>query len=329
MLKIGVFGVGHLGKIHVGLLQQLSELFEITGYYDPSDNAAAHASLSGLKRFSSQTELIDAVDCVDIVAPTGSHFQIAAEAIKKSRHVFIEKPVSSTTDEARTLMHLAEEASVQVQIGHVERFNPAFISALPYIDRPMFIETHRLAQYNPRGTDVSVVLDLMIHDIDIVLSVVKSNIKRVAANGVSVVSDNPDIANARIEFDNGCVANLTASRISQNNMRKTRMFQRNAYIAIDLLKKDVEIIHQNETHHTDKYQKLDLGVDGVPKPFYIERPPVLSTNAIEQELRAFARCIQTGTPPDVSIEDGFRSMELAVQIMDKLKTAAPGTFETI
>ena len=329
MLKIGVFGVGHLGRIHVGLLQRMSELYEVVGFYDPSEQAASNEVLAGVKRFTNQQELIDAVDCVDIVSPTGSHFQIASEAIKKSRHVFIEKPVTATTEEAKTLMHLAEEASVQVQIGHVERFNPAFISALPYIDRPMFIETHRLAPYNPRGTDVSVVLDLMIHDIDIVLSVVKSNIKRVAANGVSVVSDNPDIANARIEFDNGCVANLTASRISQQAMRKTRMFQRNAYIAIDLLKKNVEIIHQNETHHTDRFQQFDLGTDGVSKPFYIERPAVPESNAIEQELRSFARAIHTGNAPEVTIEDGFRSMELAVQIMDKLKMAGTGTFDNI
>lgn len=329
MLKIGVFGAGHLGRIHIRLLQQLTEIYELAGFYDPSDEAAANPALSGLKRFTSPQELIDAVDCADIVSPTFSHFQLASEAMKKSRHVFIEKPVTATTEEARILMQLAREASVQVQIGHVERFNPAFISAVPFIDRPMFIETHRLAPYNPRGTDVSVVLDLMIHDIDIVLSVVKSNIKRVAANGVSVVSDNPDIANARIEFDNGCVANLTASRISQHAMRKTRMFQRNAYIAIDLLKKNLEIIHQHETHHTDRFQKFDMGIEGVPRPFYIERPAVPNTNAIEQELRSFAHAIQTGDTPEVTIEDGYRSMELAVQIMNKLKMAGTGTFDNI
>lgn len=319
-----------MGKIHLRILQQLTDLYEVVGFYDPSDAAADFvAGNASVKRFETIGELIDAVDCVDIVAPTFAHFEIASEAIKKSKHVFVEKPVTQTPEEAKILMKLASEAGVQVQVGHVERYNPAFVSALPYIDHPMFIEIHRLAQYNPRGTDVSVVLDLMIHDIDIVLSVVKSNIKRVAANGVAVVSDNPDIANARIEFDNGCVANLTASRISQNNMRKTRIFQRNAYISIDFLKKDAEIIHQNDTNQSDRFQKFDLGIGDSIKPFYIERPAVNETNAIEQELRSFANAIKTGNPPDVSIEDGFRSMKLAVQIMHKLKMTGPGTFDNI
>lgn len=329
-MKIGLFGVGHLGKIHLRLLRQLTDIYEVVGFYDPIDETAKEVAAStGVTRFESYTDLIDAVDCVDIVAPTFAHFELASEAIKRSRHVFVEKPVTQTPEEAKALMDLAAEAGVQVQVGHVERYNPAFTTALSYIDRPMFIEIHRLAQYNPRGTDVSVVLDLMIHDIDIVLSVVKSNIKRVAANGVAVVSDAPDICNARIEFDNGCVANLTASRISQHNMRKTRLFQRNAYISIDFLKKEAEIIHQHESNHSENFQRFDLGFGQEVKPFYVEKPAVSESNAIEEELKSFARAIRTGTTPDVSIEDGFRSMKLAVQIMQKLKAAAGGSFDNI
>ena len=224
MLKIGVLGAGHLGKIHLRLIKEIPQ-YELVGFYDPNPESAAKVSEEyETHAFESVQALIDACDVIDIVTPTLSHYECAAQAIKNSRHIFIEKPVTNTIEEAKSLMHLAEEANVKVQVGHVERFNPAFTAAQPYFNKPMFIEGHRLAQFNPRGTDVSVVLDLMIHDIDIILSVVKSNIKRISASGVAVVSDTPDIANARIEFDNGCVANLTASRISMKNMRKSRFF---------------------------------------------------------------------------------------------------------
>ena len=196
----------------------------------------------GITRFLSLDELIDSVDVVDIVTPTISHFECASMALRKFRHVFIEKPIVTTLEEAKEMIKIAGEANVKVQVGHVERFNPAFLAAEPYFNKPMFIETHRLAQFNPRGTDVPVILDLMIHDIDIILSVVKSNIRKISASGVAVVSDTPDIANARIEFDNGCVANLTASRISIKNMRKSRFFQRDAYISVDFLNKEVEVV---------------------------------------------------------------------------------------
>jgi predicted dehydrogenase len=225
MLKIGVLGAGHLGRIHLKCIKEIQD-FDLVGFYDPDTiNADKIEQEFGIKKWSSLDDLIDAVDVVDIVTPTVSHFECAARSLKKCRHVFIEKPVVTSLDEARELIKIAGEANVKVQVGHVERFNPAFLAAESYFDRPMFIESHRLAQFNPRGTDVPVILDLMIHDIDIVLSVVKSNIKKISASGVAVVSDTPDIANARIEFDNGCVANLTASRISLKNMRKSRFFQ--------------------------------------------------------------------------------------------------------
>src|SRR3990172_3977127 len=242
MIKIGLLGVGHLGKIHLKLLKEIPQ-FQVMGFFDSDKEKSQKVQHEfNVPVFNSADELIAQCDAVDIVTPTITHHAFAIKLLKNSKHVFIEKPIANTLEEAKQIMALADEADVKVQIGHVERFNPAFISVQHYFDNPMFIETHRLAQFNPRGTDVSVVLDLMIHDIDIVLSVVKANVKKINASGVAVVSDSPDICNARIESDNGCVANLTASRISMKNMRKTRMFQRDAYLSIDFLEKSVSII---------------------------------------------------------------------------------------
>ena len=225
MLKIGVLGAGHLGKIHLKCIKQIDR-YDLVGFFDPDKaTAAAVEKEMGLHCFSTVEELIEAVEVVDIVTPTVQHFECASKALKRKRHVFIEKPIVATPEEATKLVRLAEEAGVKVQVGHVERFNPAFVAAEPYIKSPMFVEAHRLAMFNPRGTDVPVVLDLMVHDLDILLSIIHSPVKRVSACGVSVVSPTPDITNARIEFENGAVANLTASRISLKNMRKTRIFQ--------------------------------------------------------------------------------------------------------
>ncbi|MFT5959503.1 MAG: putative dehydrogenase, partial [Polaribacter sp.] len=246
MLKAGVLGAGHLGKIHLRLLQE-SEKYELIGFFDPfTENAQKVAEEFGYKLFDSIEALIDAVEVVDIVTPTLSHFECAKMAIEKGRHIFIEKPITKTVLEAEAIKTLASQFHVQGQVGHVERFNPAFTAVKDNIDTPMFIETHRLAEFNPRGTDVPVVLDLMIHDIDIILSVVDSKVKNVHASGISVISETPDIANARIEFENGCVANLTASRISMKNMRKTRFFQKDAYISVDFLEKKSEIVRMKD-----------------------------------------------------------------------------------
>lgn len=322
MLKIGVFGAGHLGKIHIRLLLELNQEFEFVGFYDPNDKNAEQAMEQfGVKRFEDADSLLDAVDCIDIVTPTVTHFELASKALRKSKHVFIEKPVTETVDEARILMELAREADVKVQVGHVERFNPAFQAALPYFNKPMFIETHRLAQFNPRGTDVPVVLDLMIHDLDAILSVVKSGIKRISASGVAVVSDTPDITNARIEFDNGCVANLTASRISMKNMRKSRFFQKEAYISVDFLTKELEVVRMEDVQgDPDPLDVVfDMG-DGKPvKKIFFEKPELEGINAIKEELRTFGEAIVMDKVPVVPIEDGFRALDVAQKILDKLK----------
>ena len=325
MLKVGVLGAGHLGKIHIRLLLELNDKFEFVGFYDPSDDNAAEAIESyNIKRFETIDELLDAVDCVDIVTPTISHFDCASKALRKSKHVFIEKPVTETVEEAKILSDLAHEAGVKVQVGHVERFNPAFQAAVPFLNNPMFIETHRLAQFNPRGTDVPVVLDLMIHDLDTILSVVKSGVKRISASGVSVVSDTPDIANARIEFDNGCVANLTASRISMKNMRKSRFFQKDAYISVDFLTKELEVVRMEDVEgESDQFDMvLELGKGKPSKKILFDKPDIEDGNAIKEELSTFADAIVNDTTPIVSIEDGRLALEVAQQIVDKLKSSA-------
>lgn len=322
MLKIGVLGAGHLGKIHLKCLQALPEHYEIVGFHDPNEEAARIVAEDfSLRWFEDLESLVEAVEVVDIVTPTLNHYECAALAAKNSRHFFIEKPITETPAQAKELIKLADEAGVKAQVGHVERFNPAYLAARNYIQNPMFIETHRLAEFNPRGTDVPVVLDLMIHDIDIVLSAVASEVKKISASGVAVVSDTPDIANARLEFNNGCVANLTASRISLKNMRKTRIFQRDAYITIDFLAKESEVIRMRDLEQDpdDPFALvMDIG-QGRKKQIYFEQPKSEPTNAIQEELRSFADSINNSAPVSVSLEDGHNALAVAHQILEKIE----------
>ena len=318
MLKIGVIGAGHLGKIHLRILQSVN-FVELIGFFDQSEEVRNKVKEEmDIIPFPSIESLIEASDIVDIVTPTITHFDCAAAAVRSFKHVFIEKPITNTLEEAKALIRLSEEAKVQVQIGHVERFNPAFMASVKHLQNPMFIETHRLAQFNPRGTDVSVVLDLMIHDLDIVLSVVDSEIKSISASGVSVLSDTPDIANARIEFDNGCVANLTASRISMKNMRKSRFFQQDAYVSVDFLEKKNEVIQMHDVTKEDPFAvTIDLGEKG-KKQIDILSEDIEPNNAIEDELRSFIFAIENELTPSVSIYAGYKALKAAHEIMKKL-----------
>jgi predicted dehydrogenase len=265
MLRIGVIGTGHLGKFHLNNWKEI-EGCELVGFYDPDDDTAMAVSEKyQLPRFLDADELINACDVIDVVAPTNFHFEWCARAIKKGRHVFVEKPLANTMDEARQLVELAGESGIKLQVGHVERFNPAFLAVKDMTLNPMFIEVHRLAQFNPRGTEVSVILDLMIHDIDIILSIVKSDVKSISASGVAVLTETPDIANVRIEFHNGCVANLTSSRISMKKMRKMRLFQKDAYIGIDFLIKNLRSLDLN-FHLTQMYLLSILRLPMEQKP---------------------------------------------------------------
>ena len=317
MLRIGVLGVGHLGKFHLNNWKEITGV-ELVGFYDPDDkNALQVQEKYQLKRFEDAAELMDNCDAVDIVAPTPFHYALCEMALKKGRHVFVEKPLANTMDEARELVKLAKESNLKFQVGHVERFNPAFLALQNYSLNPMFIEVHRLAQFNPRGTDVSVILDLMIHDIDIILHIVKSNVSYISANGVAVMSDTPDIANVRIEFDNGCVANLTSSRISLKKMRKVRLFQKDAYIGIDFLEKKAEIIQINSPGDKNVFT-FDIETNNGTKTIAIANPVIEDGNAILMELQAFKNAIINNTDTAVTVIDGFRAMDVAHQILDKI-----------
>lgn len=318
MLKAGVLGAGHLGKIHLRLLNQ-SKKYNLIGFYDADvTNAKKVEKEFGYKYFNTIEALIDAVDVVDIVTPTLSHNDCAKQAIAKGKHIFIEKPITNTVAEAEEIRALVASSNVKGQVGHVERFNPAFIAIKDEIESPMFIEAHRLAEFNIRGTDVPVVLDLMIHDIDIILSVVKSKVKKVSASGVSVISDTPDIANARIEFENGCVANLTASRISLKNMRKTRFFQKDAYISVDFLEKKCEVVKMKDAPKPEgDFDMILQNAEGIKKQIYFDNPEIADNNAILDELETFADAINTDTKPIVTLHDGTEALRVATMIINE------------
>lgn len=320
MLKVGVLGAGHLGKIHLRLLNQ-SKKYELVGFYDAfEENANKVAAEFGYKKFDSIAELIAAVDVVDIVTPTMQHFECAKQVIEAGKHIFIEKPISNTVEEAEEIIALANKYNVKGQVGHVERFNPAFTAVKDKINNPMFIETHRLAEFNPRGTDVPVVLDLMIHDIDAILSVVKSKVKSVNASGVAVISDSPDISNARIEFENGCVANITSSRISMKNMRKSRFFQKDAYISVDYLDKVCEVVRMKDAPEVPgDFDMILQNAEGVKKQIYFDNPQVDANNAILDELETFADAINNNTTPIVTLEDGTEALRVAHMIIQSME----------
>lgn len=320
-MKIGVLGVGHLGKIHIRCIQNI-ESYDLVGFYDTDIEAGKRVSQEfGIKQYHDYKSLIDDVEVVSIVTPTSSHFEYARAAITCRRHVFIEKPLVNNTDEARELIKLAEEAEVKVQVGHVERFNPAFLAVKEQINAPMFIEGHRLAQFNPRGVDVPVVYDLMIHDIDIVLGLVGAPVKRISASGVPVISETPDIANARLEFDNGAVANLTASRISLKKMRKLRFFQKEAYILVDFLDKKAQVIQLLNENQKKEMQPGGMviplqGMDN--RSIHLHEPRVEEINAIQTELRGLYDAIVNDSEPVVTINDGYNALFVAQKVMDKM-----------
>lgn len=321
MLKVGVFGVGHLGKFHLNNWKEI-EGVKIVGFFDPNnDNASEVVEKYGIKRFMDEDKLIDACDAIDVITPTTLHYDICMKAVRKGKHVFVEKPITHTLQEGKDLVNMVREANVKLQVGHVERFNPAYLAIKDMHLNPMFIEVHRLAQFNPRGTEVSVILDLMIHDIDIILSLVKSDVKNIAASGVAVMTDTPDIANVRIEFNNGCVANLTSSRISMKKMRKIRLFQKDAYIGIDFLEKKTEIIKLKQPED-EKAFSFDIDTPNGKKTIAIATPSIEPLNAIKLELNAFVDAIVNNKPTQVNEIDGYLAMEVAHQILDKINNTS-------
>jgi len=324
MLKIGVLGTGHLGKIHLKCIQLAKEAYELIGFYDPDDTAAKQAEEQyQIQRWTDMDALIAAADVIDIVTPTTTHFELAKRVIEQGKHLFIEKPLTNTMEEAKALLQMAQEKGVKVQVGHVERFNPALLALGDQPLKPMFIEAHRLAVFNPRGTDVSVILDLMIHDLDIIQSLVKSPVKTISASGVPVVSESADICNARIEFENGCIANLTASRISMKQMRKVRFFQKDAYISLDFLEKEAQVVRLYDTDadptKLPQDNLMELETQSGKRYIHLSMPEAAPVNAIKMELESLATSIQKDQRPVVSIEDGYRALDLAHQIMDQIE----------
>ncbi len=321
-LPVGVIGVGHLGSLHAKMYAQI-ESAELVGVVDADySRAETVAKEYGTTAFKSVDELLGNVKAVSVVTPTISHADITRRAIEKSIHVLVEKPITRTIEEAESLVKLAKQQGVKIQVGHIERFNPALLALDKYHIRPMFVESHRLAQFNPRGTDVAVVLDLMIHDIDIIMSFVQSPVKSIEANGIAVVSDNVDIANARIQFENGCVANVTASRISQKKMRKMRMFQRDAYISVDFSEGLAEVFRLVDENDESAKATMMLGAieAGTKKRNIVyEQPEIKEVNALKYELEMFIDAVQNDKEPMVTGEEGMQALKIANDIMEKIK----------
>ena len=318
MIKVGVIGAGHLGKIHLNILSNSN--FNLIGFHDTDvENSEKLASENGYVFFKEIDSLINLIDAVVIVSPTTTHFEIAKKCIKKGKHIFVEKPLTTNSKEARIINKLAKEGNIIGQVGFVERYNQAFISCREFIDKPKFIESHRLSDFNPRGTDVSVIMDLMIHDIDIILNINQSKVKKIDASGVSIISSTPDIANARIEFENGCIANLTSSRISLKKMRKTRIFQDNAYISINFLEKDFQVVKIRDKDTNDNENSLVIKNNlGQEKVIFFENPEINEINSIEAELNDIFYSIKNKSESKVSLHDGLMALEVAEEIMSQL-----------
>lgn len=321
-LKIGVIGTGHLGKIHAKLLKEV-ENCKLVGVFDEQhDKAKSVADELNVNSFGNLTEILDSVDAVSIAATTSAHYELMKSALEKNKHVLVEKPITAQIWEAEEIVKIANEKKLNLQVGHIERFNPALVSLEKYDLNPLFIQTDRLAQFNPRGTDVAVVLDLMIHDIDIILSLIKSDVKDVHASGVAVVSDTLDIANARIEFENGAVANVTASRISQKKMRKMRMFQRDTYISLDFITGVSEIFRLASPESLPSTPHINFGEIGIgekKKLVVYEQPEQKEINALKHELQLFVNSIINNEKPIVSGQDGLRALKVAEMIIKKIE----------
>ena len=318
MIKVGVIGAGHLGKIHLNILNNSD--FELVGFYDTDVfNSEKLSQEKGYFFFKELHLLIEKIDAAVIVSPTTTHFEIAKECIDKGKHIFVEKPLTNDSNEAKVIETMAMEKGIIGQVGFVERYNEAFISCREFIKNPKFIESHRLSDFNPRGTDVSVIMDLMIHDIDIILSINKSNVKKIDASGVSIISSTPDIANARIEFEDGCIANLTSSRISLKKMRKTRIFQEDAYISINFLEKEFQVVKIRDKYECEAENSLIVKNNlGEEKVIFFENPKVQSINSIEAELNDFYESIKFNSDSKVSLNDGIKALEVAEEIMRQL-----------
>jgi predicted dehydrogenase len=307
-LRVGVIGVGYLGQFHAEKYVRMNDV-DLVGVVDiDKSRAETVAEKVNTKAFVEHQALFGNVDAVSIAVPTPVHFVIAKDFLQNDIDIMIEKPITETTEEADELIHLAESRNLIIQVGHLERFNPAIVALKDIVKKPMFIESHRLSIFQGRCTDVSVVLDLMIHDIDLILNFVRSDISAVYASGVPVVSEHVDIANARLEFKSGCVANVTASRISTKNERKIRLFQRDAYVSVDFSKKEITAIQQ------------DSNVDcGLIPGMDVKQVSFETGDALENELKSFVNAVIHRETPEVTAQMGRDALEIALNIMGQIK----------
>ncbi len=324
-IRVGVAGVGHLGRLHASLYKEVKDAY-LAGIFDADkEKSAAISKELGVKAFDSYDQLLENVDALNIVTPTSTHFDLAKKAILAGKHVFIEKPITRSTNEAQQLIDLAAEANTLIQVGHIERFNPAMLALQDVQLEPIFVESHRLASFDPRGTDVAVILDLMIHDLDLILHMVKSPPKKIAASGVGVVSSTVDIANARIEFENGCVANVTASRISNKKMRKMRLFQKDAYISVDFVEGFSEIFYipqEGDTPFKDGTLAFSLGKinEGEnAREIKYNRLERKNVNPLLKELTMFVDAIRNNLEPPVTAQDGMAALKLANLVLKEIQ----------
>ena len=315
-INIGVIGVGHLGEYHVKHLKSIDS-FKLTGIYDINEKRAKSIGTKyGIPLYNNINELIEACDAISLVTPTETHFDIAYHCIKAKKHIFIEKPIAKSVNDAEKLLKLGNDKNVIIQVGHIERFNPALIPLNNYTLKPKYIEIQRLAPYNIRGTDVPVVLDKMIHDLDILLFLVNSDIETIYANGISILTDSIDIANSRIRFKNGTIANVTSSRVAQDDVRKIKIFQQDLYITIDLLIGLTEvyrIVEKNEKNIT-AIKDVDFDYHGKKKHIIYEKPKILSFDALKAELENFADSINGISKPMVDGAAAKNALELAIKI---------------
>lgn len=325
-IKVGVAGVGHLGRLHASLYKDVKEAY-LSGIFDTDeDKSKKLAAEIGTRSFDSFEQMLENVDALNIVTPTSTHFELAKKAIQSGKHVFIEKPITRSTNEAQQLIDLAAEKDCLIQVGHIERFNPAMLALQDVELDPMFVESHRLASFDPRGTDVAVILDLMIHDLDLILYMVKSMPKKIAASGVGVVSSTIDIANARIEFENGCVANVTASRISNKKMRKMRLFQKDAYISVDFVEGFSEIFYipkEDRVPFQDGTLAFSLGKinEGEnAREIKYNRLERKNVNPLLKELTTFVDAIRNGLQPPVTAEEGMAALKLANLVLKEIRS---------
>jgi predicted dehydrogenase len=307
-LRVGVVGVGYLGRFHAEKYAQMDEV-DLVGVADiDEDQARKIAQQVGTRAYSDFRDLFGKVDAVSVVTPTSSHFDISRSFLERDVDVLIEKPITTSLAEADALIEIAESRGLIIQVGHLERFNTAVIALEGIVKKPRFIESHRLSIFKPRGIDVSVVMDLMIHDIDIILNFVKSEVTEIRAAGIPVITNEGDIANARLEFANGCVANVTASRISAKNERKIRLFQQDAYISVDFANHDITVVRQNEKNPVGLIPGMEL-----------KRLSFEKGDALAAEIQAFTSCVTSRTAPEVSGKVGREALKIVLHIMDQIQ----------